>query len=147
MNASTDTSITIETLFKSPIEKIWQAWTDPDLVLQWFGSDPDGCGINAKLDVQPGGNFEVTFQDADGTQHTCFGKYVEVSKPNKLSFTWAWKSELGFESVVTVLLTAREQTTHQHFEHAGLGNPSIHNYLKGWTTTFEKLGKLLTTGE
>jgi uncharacterized protein YndB with AHSA1/START domain len=65
-----------------------------------------------------------------------------VNKPNKLSFTWAWKSEPGFESFVTLLLIAKGQTTIHHFEHTGLGNISIHNYLKGWTTTFEKLNKL-----
>ncbi len=143
MDTPTDTSITIETVFNLPIDKLWQAWTDRNIILHWFGSDPNGRGIDAKLEVQPDGDFEITFQDADGTQHTCFGKYVEVTRPNKLSFTWAWKSEPGFESFVTLLLTASGQTTLQHFEHTGLGNPSVHNYLKGWTTTFEKLNKLL----
>lgn len=71
--ATDDTSIFIEKVFKSSIEKIWEAWTNPNLIMNWFGSDPKGKGLKAELDVRPGGYFEITFQDSDRTEHTCSG--------------------------------------------------------------------------
>ena len=114
------------------------------MILQWFGSDPDGRGVKATLDVRPGGHFEVTFQNSDGAEYNCFGVYREVQAPKLLTFTWEWKSEPGVESFVTVLLTSEGNFTRMHFEHANLGTASVHDYLPGWRSTFEKLERLLT---
>jgi uncharacterized protein YndB with AHSA1/START domain len=35
--ATDDSSIFIEKVFKSSIEKIWDAWTNPNLIMNWFG--------------------------------------------------------------------------------------------------------------
>ena len=137
-------TITIETLFHSPIQNVWQAWTDPDLILTWFGSDPHGKVLEAKLDVRPGGLFEVTFTDADQTKHTCSGTYIEVQEFTKLSFSWTWKSEPGVESFVTLSLSADSNFTRMQFEHAHVGNESRHDYLNGWKATFLKLEQMLT---
>ena len=58
-----DFSIFLEITFKSPIEKIWEAWTNPKVIMNWFGSDPKGKVLKAALDVRPGGYFEITFQE------------------------------------------------------------------------------------
>src|SRR5205085_10878067 len=95
-------SVSLEIMIHTPVEKTWEAWTDPALILKWFGSDPNGEGIKAELDVRPGGEFEISFRDSNGTEHTCSGVYVIVEKPEKLSFTWRWKSEPGVESLVNI---------------------------------------------
>ena len=103
--------------------------------------------MRAELDVRPGGRFEITFMDADGTEHTCYGVYAEAQRCNKLSFTWTWKSEPGVESLVTLLLTPVNHLTKMVFEHAHVGNASKHNYLVGWQTTFAKLEQALNKNE
>ena len=113
------------------------------MVINWFGSDPDGRGLSAKLDVRRGGSFEVIFQDSDQTEHTCIGVYSDVDELRKLSFSWSWKSEPGFESFVTVLLTPAGKSTHMRFEHTNLASGSNHDYLSGWNRTFAKLESLL----
>jgi uncharacterized protein YndB with AHSA1/START domain len=138
-----DSSIFLDTSFNTSIERVWEAWTNPIRVMNWFGSDPNGKVLEAELDVRPGGYFEVTFQDSDSTKHTCSGTYNEVEKPNKLTFSWQWKSEPGFDSFVIVLLTSEGNSTTMQFEHKNLGNGSKHNYTKGWESTFSKLERLL----
>ncbi len=49
-----DDNIRIDMSFTASIEKIWNAWTDPRLILQWFGSDPNAKGIIAQMNVHPG---------------------------------------------------------------------------------------------
>jgi len=146
MQTTDNAKITIETTINSPIEKVWNAWTDATLAINWFGSDPNGKGLRANLDVRKGGRFEVTFKDSDQTEHTCSGVYAEVLEPGKLSFTWMWKSEPGRESFVTVLLTPAGKSTRMLFEHANLAPGSKHDYLNGWTRTFSKLERLLGQG-
>jgi uncharacterized protein YndB with AHSA1/START domain len=112
--------------------------------LKWFGSDPDGKGLKAEMDVRPGGRFEITFANEDRAQHTCFGIYRDVKKYSELSFTWEWKNEPGVESFVTVKFTPIDQSTRMQFEHAHVGTASSHSYLAGWQATFEKLEGILS---
>lgn len=137
-------SVFIETTIHSPVEKVWEAWTNPGIIKNWFGSDPKGKVLSATLDVRPGGSFEVTFKDPDQTEHTCMGMYNEVKKFSKLTFTWHWKSEPGVESFIILLLIAEGKSTKMQFEHKNFGSGSQHNYIKGWQSTFLKLERLLS---
>ena len=137
-------SVKIYTTIHAPVEMVWKAWTDPDLILKWFGSDPQGWGFKAVLDPRPEGNFEISFCNSDGTEFTCHGRYAEVEKPKKLAFTWEWKNEPGVESFVTLLFSPENNHTRMQFEHAHVGTASAHNYLEGWKSTFAKLDRLLS---
>lgn len=128
----------------APIETVWAAWTTPTLISGWFGSDPSGEVLNAKLDVRPGGSFEITFKDSDETEHTGSGIYEDVQAYSRLTFSWTWKSEPGIESFVTITLISQNESTHMLFEHRDLGTGSRHDYLNGWTAAFNKLERLLT---
>jgi uncharacterized protein YndB with AHSA1/START domain len=146
MNNTGSDEILIERVINAPPEAVWKAWTDPTLVLKWFGSDPNGRGLKANVDVQPGGSFEITFRDADETEHTCNGVYADVQPFSKLAFSWMWKSEPGVESFVTVILRPENNSTRMLFSHAHLGTASKHDYLNGWQATFLKLERMLRLG-
>jgi uncharacterized protein YndB with AHSA1/START domain len=143
MNTSANDTVFIEHEFHVSAEALWSAWTLPQIVKQWFGSDPEGRVFSAVMNVQAGGYFEVTFQNSDGEQHTCSGFYKEVYPYNKLSFTWTWKAEPGVESFVTIQLIPAGDNTLMKFEHADVGFASAHNYTKGWKDTFLKLERVL----
>ena len=138
-----DDSIILEIKIHAPVQDVWKAWTEPGLILKWIGSDPKGEGLNAQMDVQPGGMYEISFRGSDHVQHTCFGMYTEVKEFQKLIFSWEWKSEPGVESFVAIELTPDNDYTLMQFEHSHVGDRSMHNYLVGWTMTFEKLKQLL----
>jgi uncharacterized protein YndB with AHSA1/START domain len=137
-----DDAIKIETRIHAPVREVWKTWTDPALILKWIGSDPDGEGLKAEMDVHPGGKYEISFRASDGSEHTCFGTYTEVNEFRKLAFTWEWKNEPGVESLVIVELNPDGDDTLLRFQHAHVGNRSMHNYLAGWSSTFEKLRQL-----
>lgn len=134
-----DDAVRIETSLKATREQVWEAWTEPEFILQWFGSDPNGKGLSAKLNVEQGGSYEITFKDGDGTEHTCMGKYLIVENFRELLFTWEWKNEPGVESLVDITLDFINDGTSMIFEHKNLGTASAHNYLAGWKGTFLKL--------
>ena len=140
-----DDVVKIETSFDATREKVWKAWTEPEFILKWFGSDPNGKGLKAKMNVKQGGSYEITFKDGDGTEHTCMGKYLTVEKFRQLSFTWEWKNEPGVQSLVNILLDPINDSTAMIFEHKNIGTLSAHNYLAGWKETFLKLGRVMNS--
>ena len=138
-----DDSLLLEVTFNTSLENVWEAWTNPVWLMNWFGSDPNGKVLKAEVDVRPGGYFTITFQDANLAEHTCFGMYEEVEALRKLAFSWQWKSEPGVESFITLLLTPAEKFTRMQFKHKNFGSASKHDYEKGWQSTFLKLERLI----
>jgi uncharacterized protein YndB with AHSA1/START domain len=135
--------IMVEAVIHASPQQVWKAWTDPKLVKGWFGSDPNGKVLDAKLDPRPGGNFEISFCDADGTEHTCSGVYREVTEFEKLSFTWQWKSEPGVESFIVVTMVPRGYSTKMQLEQFNSDTGSEHDYIEGWKSSFTKLERMM----
>jgi len=136
-------SVKIDFYFEATIAAVWKAWTDPAIMIQWFGSEPEGVGLHAEADARPGKTFSVTFRDTNGTEHICFGTYMTVIEPAELSFSWCWKSEPDVTSMVSLRFEEQDGGTLMYFEHANVGTESAHDYLAGWTSTFFKLQKVV----
>ena len=97
-------SIKIEQHFSASPQKLWQAWTDPEIVKLWFGSDPNGTGLDAVLDVRVGGAYAVTFVNSNGDEYTAQGIYQEIELDKKTGL------HLGLEGT-TVYQRVRESST------------------------------------
>jgi uncharacterized protein YndB with AHSA1/START domain len=137
------TAVTIEHYFNAAPSVVWRAWTEPDIVRRWWGSDPDGEVISAVLDVRAGGRFAITFRDSSGDQHTSSGEYLHVEANTELDFTWSWQSEPNNPSRVNVHFTEQMAGTHMRFVHGELRGMSQHDYAQGWRRTFAKLDGVL----
>ena len=140
---SAPTSVVIDWKFEHAPDLVWKAWTDPEWIARWVGSDPNGSVRHVNTDVRPGSTFEFAFTDSDGTQHTARGIYREVIPNRKLSFSWRWASEAGIETSIVVELEQDGRSTSMRFEHAGLTHASPHDYAFGWRSTFEKMQKVI----
>lgn len=91
--------------------------------------------------MRPGGRFEITFANEDGTQYTAMGVYRLVEHGRRLQFSWHWRNEPGIETAISVALFPEGTGTRMRFEHAGLIHPSTHDYETGWLSTFRKMEK------
>lgn len=102
--ATDDRVLEIERRLKASPEKVFDAWTRPDLLVQWWG--PEGFTTpDHDLNVEPGGAWTTTMKSPEGNLHTCSGVYRTIDRPNRLEFTWAWTQDdgsRGHETVVTV---------------------------------------------
>lgn len=71
-------------VFDAPCERVWDAWTKPELITQWFA--PGVVMDVRELDVRVGGHFRFADpDDKDSGEYT--GEYVTVSPLQELSFT------------------------------------------------------------
>jgi uncharacterized protein YndB with AHSA1/START domain len=80
--------IEITRVFDAPRERVWQAWTEPDQLVRWWGKRGwTAQRASLEMDVRPGGGFRVvTISDADGREMVSEGVYREVVPPERLSF-------------------------------------------------------------
>ena len=71
----------LDRLFGAPRELVWRAWTDPELLHQWYG--PGAQTIIHKFDLQPGGLWlnEMKWGEKSHFQKVVF---KDVIKPSKL---------------------------------------------------------------
>lgn len=91
-------------IIDAPREKLFKAWTEPELVKQWFAPLPWTTSA-AELDVRPGGTAMVVMRDPDGNEYPNPGVYLEVVENERLvftdAFTKAWEpSEKPFMTAI-----------------------------------------------
>lgn len=70
-------------------QKLFRAWTEPDLLCQWFCPRPWGVA-RATLDVRPGGICLVVMRSPDGEEFPNPGIYLDVVPDRRLVFTDAY---------------------------------------------------------
>jgi uncharacterized protein YndB with AHSA1/START domain len=77
--------IRITRIYDASVETVWDAWTDPDQVVQWWG--PRGFTTTTySKDVSPGGSWVYNMRGPDGTDYPNRANYLEVEKYAKLVY-------------------------------------------------------------
>jgi uncharacterized protein YndB with AHSA1/START domain len=93
-NRKNDNEVFIEETFNAKIEKVFQAWTDPEKLMKWYA--PNGCTIRFKeIDIQTGGKFHSCISNPQYGDCWCIGEYKEVVPNTKLVFTMVNADENG----------------------------------------------------
>jgi uncharacterized protein YndB with AHSA1/START domain len=76
--------IVVETHVHAPIEKVWQAYTTPEDIVQWNAASDDWHTTKASVDLRVGGAFSSRMEAKDGSFGFDFaGTYTDVV-PNRL---------------------------------------------------------------
>lgn len=95
--------VEFERTYDAPIEKVWQAWTDPKLLKQWWG--PDNVTIpECEIDLRVGGRLYIVMEATEamgeykGTRWPMEGKFTIVEPNSKLTYeakAWTEGDEEG----------------------------------------------------
>ena len=78
--------LTIDRLIKAPRAKVWDAWSNPDHLKEWWMPRPWTTDIVA-FDMRPGGLFHIVMRGPDGTEMDTPGLFLEVAPAEKIIFT------------------------------------------------------------
>jgi uncharacterized protein YndB with AHSA1/START domain len=129
-------------------ERVFAAWTTPEAIKVWFG--PDSCRVlDVQVDLRVDGEYCFSLSTEDLGEIKVRGRYLEVTPPAKLIYTWRWEgnSELTVgTSLVTVEFTSAGTFTEIHLTHEQL--PSIESrddHGHGWSGALDKLEKYLVS--
>lgn len=69
-----------------PVELVWEVWTTPEHLMQWFCPKP--WGVTAcTIDLRPGGAFNTTMRSPEGEEFQNLGCFLDVVPLRRLVFT------------------------------------------------------------
>ncbi|HVK42452.1 MAG TPA: SRPBCC family protein [Phenylobacterium sp.] len=131
-----DRELVLTRIIDVPREKLYRAWTEPELLKQWFAPKPFTVPV-AEVDVRPGGSSLIVMRDAEGNDYPNSGIFLEVVPNEKIvttdAYTEAWApSEKPF---MTAIVT---------FEDLGEGRTKYVARARHWTVedreTHEQMG-------
>jgi len=93
-------------LIDAPRAKLYRAWTDPELLKQWFAPLPYTTPV-VETDVRPGGATYIVMRGPDGAEFPNRGVYLEVVENQRLVFTDAYTTawEPSEKPFMTVIIT------------------------------------------
>ena len=138
-------SLTVKRMFAASRERVFHAWTQPQALEQWFR--PMGMTLTVtRLDLYIGGGFQFSLVEPDGAQSTVSGKYLEVTPPEKLMFTWSSRSTNEEDTLVTVTFAERgAASTEVILKHERLADDAMVTlHSGGWGSCMDILNTLLT---
>lgn len=94
--------LSITRVFDAPVKTVWEAWTDPAQVAQWWG--PRGFTLTThEKDLRPGGHWRYTMHGPDGVDYPNTTHYFEVVPMEKLVYDHGGSDDKPAMFRVTVL--------------------------------------------
>jgi uncharacterized protein YndB with AHSA1/START domain len=77
------TEFAVTHIFKARRQRVWDAWTKPEMLVRWFG--PKGMTMAVlQSDLRPGGLLHTHMDSADGQRLWARFVYREVTEPSRL---------------------------------------------------------------
>ena len=144
MIPAADTVIEIRRIFSAPRERVFRAWTQPELLMRWMGK-PEFVGLYAVVDLTVGGRYRLELKTPAGASVFVGGTYLAIHTPEKLVYTWLWEHDAASdETLVTVHFRAVGPQTEvilRHERFPDLAARDLHT--QGWHECLERLADLL----
>jgi uncharacterized protein YndB with AHSA1/START domain len=139
-------TLTLQRNIPAPLESVWDAWTQPEHIAQWWG--PKGMQVNiAKHDLRIGGQWRYTMEMQDGNIFVSDGTYADIETHKKLVSSADFRP-MTIGVVLEVLFKEDGKNTNLEFhvqhptmayrkQQEGMG------FYKGWDAAFDRLENYL----
>lgn len=86
-------SMTIRRTINAPRQRVFDAWTQPEHLKNWWRANPEWSTEIADVDLQVGGQYRLGMRDPEQEgPFVCFGEFLEITPPEKLVYTWSWEA-------------------------------------------------------
>jgi len=151
--------VAFERTYEASPETIWQAWTNPEMLKQWWG--PNNVTIpECEVDLRVGGKIYIVMEAGEamgpykGIKWPMLGEFTVIEPNSKLSYTAkAWtegqNEETTIEQSTELTLTAENGDTklkiraviHKTGPGAGM---AVQGMQAGFTQQLDKLNDFLT---
>jgi uncharacterized protein YndB with AHSA1/START domain len=141
-----ETALEVTHRFRAPREQVFDAWTNPDVLKQWWAANSDWDTPVADVDVREGGSYRLSMRTDEGEVHTVFGEYRNVRPPERLEYTWTWEEGPGpvmagsENTLVVVDFVEDGDGTLVKVTHSGFATEELRDlHVHGWQGVLAKL--------
>ncbi len=145
--------------FAAPVDRVWQAWTMPELVKQWWGPENYSCP-EAKIDLRKGGKMLLAMKGPDEKIVYSGGTIEELIPETKLVTTDQFMDKDGNVmsakdygmpgdwpedgSRITVEFSSLGTDESQiQIVHEGIPKDMHDDCVDGWSSSIDKLQRLV----
>lgn len=140
METANRTKITVESIVKAPVEKVWTFWTTPEHIKKWNSASDDWHTPFSENDLRVGGKFSSRMEARDGSFGFDFGgMYDEVVLNKCIAYT------LGDERKVVVNFTSNGNETKVVETFEAEDENSIEMQQGGWQAILDNFRKYAET--
>jgi uncharacterized protein YndB with AHSA1/START domain len=148
---ASDRELVLTRIIAATREKVFRAWTEPQLLKQWFAPLPYTTPV-AELDVRPGGASLIVMRGPDGNDMPNRGVYLEVVKNERLVFTDAYTKawQPSAKPFMTVILTFEDEGGKTKYiarvAHWTVADREVHEKMgfhRGWGQCADQLAPLV----
>ena len=142
---TSDREIVITRLVNAPRALVFEAWTSPQHVVQWWG--PQGFTTTQhEMDVRPGGVWRFIMHGPDGVDYPNKIVFIEVVKPERLVYDHSGEehtSDVQFHVTVTFVAQGNKTqlTMRSLFKTAAERDKVVREYgaIEGGNQTLDRL--------
>jgi uncharacterized protein YndB with AHSA1/START domain len=139
----TDLTVNVTKIIHAPIEKVFDAWLNPETLSQFILPMTGMPQPQVETDAREGGKFKIIMQVGDDKiPHT--GRYIEINRPNKLVFTWESPFSTDGSTVTLKFNDVGENRTNIDLTHIKfIDEERRENHEGGWGNILESLNDIL----
>lgn len=126
----------------APLERVFQALTDPAQLLGWWGDRRSFRSTHWEIDPRVGGKWLSRWEGPDGARFALGGEVLEIEPPRVLAYTWWDERYPGLpQTTVRYELTPTPMGTLVTMTHEGFDDvrADFNDYNGGWSTVMRSL--------
>jgi uncharacterized protein YndB with AHSA1/START domain len=142
-------TVTAEVFIAVPPDRVFEAITDPNQLLQWWGQEGVYRTTEWQAELRVGGSWRSSGVSADGRKFQVSGEYLEVDRPRVLVYTWvaSWTGDL--KTTVRWELAPSRGGTLLKIHHGGFsGRPgAAQDHSNGWQRVLGWMQAFVEKGE
>ena len=145
----------LERVVDVPRERVWRAWTTPELLKKWFTPRPWET-IDCELERRPGGIFRTTMRSPEGEECPVLGCFLEVVENERLVWTEALGpgfrplQKSGEVPTITAVLTFTDEGHATKYSarvlHASQAERDKHEalgFFDGWNAALDQMVEMI----
>ncbi len=140
-------TLTLKRTFNAPIQLVWEAWTQPEHIANWWG--PKGMKTRVvQHNFSVGGKWEYVMQMPDGKEFTSEGVYTLIEELSKIFSSADFKPMTEGVEIQAIFEEDGDKTNftfncvHATVEYCKQQEEM--GFYNGWGSVFNRLDEFLT---
>ena len=135
-------TLTMRRTISANAARLYEAWTDPEQLLAWWGPRGVRC-IEAQVDLRVGGLYRIGNQLPDGRVVWITGTFEAIVPGRLLTYGWFVDGQQARERV-TVRFEPRGSATEVVVVHERIADPIVRDdHERGWEGCLSGLARLV----
>lgn len=148
MNDAKNRTLTLKRTFDAPVKLVWEAWTQPEHLINWWA--PKGMKSDiVEHDFRVGGKWKYVIPMPDGSEFISDGEYLEIVEFKKIITTANFKPMTEGVELQVLFEENGDRTNftfnvvHQTEEYCKQQEKM--GFYNGWGTAFDRLEAFVST--